>query len=193
MQSVTAWQRLESAGVLHTNRRCIDNYFLAAYNWMAEQMRHRLAVRPSETALPLWAWYQWQGQNRRKPDLRASGHLMKGERAVRIEFEIDDRVVLLSDFELWHFVLNYWYLPVSEDDGEAFEKELAKHGLSFFHTKPLPHRKYHERIEKSWRRIFDLDWSSEGIASPRAEKSIQATLWKLRLDQVKNVQEFIAR
>jgi hypothetical protein len=36
----------------------------------------------------------------------------------------------LSDFDLWHYVLNYWYLPESEAEGEEFELELKQYGLS---------------------------------------------------------------
>lgn len=43
-----------------------------------------------------------------------------------IEFEIEQDSVLLSDFELWHFVLNYWYLPSSLQDIGRFEEELKK-------------------------------------------------------------------
>ena len=68
--------------------------------------------------MPIWAWYQWEG-SRRKPDLRASGYLPKGEPGVRLELRVADDRVLLSDFDLWHYVLNYWYLPKSEKAGEA--------------------------------------------------------------------------
>ena len=76
-----------------------------------------------------------------KPDLRSSGHLLKGERGVRIEFRVSDRLILLSDFDLWHYVLNYWYLPESQKDDEAFESELSRRGLSFTKRNPYvtPH------------------------------------------------------
>jgi len=42
---------------------------------MAEQMRKRLKCVFKKVALPLWAWCQWEGERRRKPDLRSGGHL----------------------------------------------------------------------------------------------------------------------
>ena len=119
----------------------------------------------------------------------------KDERCVRIEFEVSDRLALLSDFDLWHYVLNYWYLPKSQKDDETFEAELSRHGLSCRRTKPLSDKAYHTKVAASWSRIFDLDWvdRARSIARPKAEKCIQATLWELRPDQVKDVRFFRAR
>jgi hypothetical protein len=193
-----AWEQLRQRGRLQADRRHILAEYLGPYLWMAKQMERRLAIpklRPN--TMPLWAWYQWEGQ-RKKPDLRAGGHLPTGERGVRIEFEIDDELVLLSDFDLWHYVLDYWYLPVSERDGNSFERKLKKLGLSFYrcsHQRPLPHVQYRREIEQSWERIFDIGWSDRGhvIADPPKKKSIQATFWELRIEAVAEAREFMAR
>ena len=126
------------------------------------------------------------------PDLRYS-LFPKGMKAVRLEIEIDESQALLSDYELWHYVLNYWYLPESEEDGEAFEAELNELGLSPYTTKPLPHPDYDLKVRNSWLRIFDIDWAAPGIASARDEKSIQAVFWELTMSQVKKVKEFTAK
>lgn len=63
---------------------------------------------------------------------------MRGEKGVRLTINCPAERVLLSDFSLWHYVLNYWYLPSSEAVGDAFESELAGHGLSFFDQEPVP-------------------------------------------------------
>ena len=145
--------------------------------------------------MPLWAWFQCDGATCMKPDLRSSGHLLKGERGVRIEFRVSDRLILLSDFDLWHYVLNYWYLPESQKDDEAFESELSRRGLSFYKEKPLRNAAFHRKITESWARIFDLDWTDRGrsITPTRAKKSIQASFWELRRNQVRDVRFFRAR
>jgi len=194
IQSIDAWKILQTSGTLCCDARLSDKDFAEAYEWMAEQMCKRLQVRrPAYGVLPLWAWYQWDGEQRRKPDLRSGGHLPRGERGVRIEFEIDDNLVLLSDFELWHYVLNYWYLPASVAEDEAFSAKLTERGMSFYKTKPLPEPTFDKAIRESWERIFNLDWAEEDLAAPRAEKSIQATYWELSLERVKRVDEFVAK
>lgn len=164
-----------------------------AYEWMIEQARQRIGPTPAGCQSLIWAWYQWQDQSRRKPDLRFGAHLPKGTAGVRLELEVDDAQVLLSDFELWHHVLSYTYLPASEADDEAFSAELEQRGLSVYTTRPLLDSVYHERIRQSWQRIFDLDWSDEYVARPRAQKSIQAVFWELHIEQVQHVQHFVAR
>jgi hypothetical protein len=138
-----AWAELQSKRRLRASRRHAEQDYLAPYTWMAEQMDRRLKTpRPSPTVMPLWAWYQWDGPRRRKPDLRAVRFWHpKGERAIRVECQVQDERVLLSDYELWHYVLNYWYLPKTQADGDAFDKKLDAAGFStcrFTHDNPLP-------------------------------------------------------
>ena len=42
---------------------------------MVDQMKIRLGPPPESWYFPIWAWYQWEGEKRRKPDLRAGGPL----------------------------------------------------------------------------------------------------------------------
>ena len=197
--SEQAWEALQRKGRLRTTRRHADRDFLPAYLWMTRQMERRLSVaRPSKEVLPLWSWYQWEGAQRRKLDLRAGGHLPKGVSGVRIECRVESERALLSDFDLWHYVLNYWYLPQSEKDDARFQVELADAGLSsrrFDHHNPPSRAQYRRQIESSWERIFDLAWADRGcqIASPPEKKSIQATLWEILLDDVVKSRQFTAR
>ena len=195
IQSVAAWSRLQKDGVLRADGRRIHARDRRPYAWMARQMSERIGFRPAGQALPLWAWFQWNGATCRRPDLRSCGYLPPGNWGVRIEFEISDRLALLSDFDLWHYVLNYWYLPESEQDDEDFESALLCRGLSFYKAKPLRNAAFHKRIIESWVRIFDLDWTDreQSIAHPRAKRSIQASFWELRAEQVRHAQLFTAR
>jgi len=194
IQTEEAWSELQVSGMLHATRENImESSWIGPYEWMIDQMKMRLGPPPEPGCFPVWAWYQWENENRRKPDLRAGGHLSKGQKGVRIEFECSNEGALLSDFDLWHYVLNYWYLPESEAEGEAFEVELKRHGLSFFDTKPLPNPEFHDRILKSWNRIFDLDWFEKDLALPLPKKSIQATLWEITIDQVRHCKHFKSR
>lgn len=193
IQSIEAWQVLKASRILSCNNQLIEKEFFEAYVWMAQQMEKRIPFPRPGNALPLWAWYQWDGERRKRPDLRSSGHLPRGERGVRIEFQIRDDWVLLSDFDLWHYVLNYWYLPQSLADEELFEMKLAEHGLSFYDTKPLPDPTFHDAIRQSWERIFDLECEVDDFVYPKEKKSIQATFWELRLEDVRRVDKFIAR
>jgi len=141
IQTLEAWKELQSSGVLHTRQNQIDDFhkdYLPSYKWMMEQMNVKIGIAPAKNLFPIWAWYQWDGKKRAKPDLRAiRWHHPVGEHNVRIEFTCKDEFVLLSDYVLWHHVLNSWYLPKSEDDDNTFEKNFTNVKL----TKPLYQKK----------------------------------------------------
>ena len=193
-----AWDELQKQGCLRVSHRHVEKDFVRSYLWMASQMERRLKTpKPSEDSMPIWAWWQWWG-DRRRPDLRASGYLPKGTRGVRVELQVEADCVLLSDFELWHYVLNYWYLPKTEKEGSEFEKKLTRAELSLVgctHDRPLSHAGFHREVENSWERIFDLSWTDphHRIVAVSKNRLIQAALWKLSMDDVVESKEFTAR
>lgn len=193
IQTIHAWEKLKSTSILFANHQTVDKFFLDQYQWMANEMGRRIGPGPFKNALPIWAWYQWRDARKKRPDLRSGAFAPRRQTSVLIELEIEEHQVLLSDFELWHYVLNYWYLPSSLSDGDVFEKRLEHEGVSFYKMKPVPDFKAHREIQKSWEQIFDLDWKQKDISKPKQEKSIQACVWELRLENVKCCIKFKAR
>lgn len=170
---------------------------MPAYDWLATRMEAMIGGRPSPRALPLWAWQQYDGAARPRPDLRSSGHLPRGTRGIRIEFEIDDSAVVLSDFMDWHFVLNGWYVSDSEEEDDAFDASVAKKWHSGGCWKPNFPPRHRRRIEASWEKIFDLDRACDDEdwrgPSGRDERDIQATFWSIDIGMVRRADEFTAR
>jgi hypothetical protein len=114
--------------------------------------------------------------SRPRPDLRHRGYLPKGTPGVLVELELDGERILRSDFDLWHYALNGWYLPKSLADERGFEAH--------------PDRR---RIAPSWRRMFDLEWRNRRYTAARAAKSIQGVTWELRPQDVRRSTSFVAR
>ncbi len=141
--------------------------WLPAYRWIVREMRGRLGAPPDPHQAPIWVWCQWRGVSRPRPDLRHRGYLPK---------ELDGERILRSDFDLWHYALNGWYLPKSLAD----EREFEAH----------PDRR---RIAPSWRRMFDLEWRNRRYTAARAAKSIQGVTWELRPQDVRRSTSFVAR
>lgn len=90
---------------IYGERNYVESNFLLGYEWLIKVMEERIGTRPLNDCFPIWAWYQYSSVDKKRPDLRETGHLEKGEVGVRIEIEKDDNEVLLSDYELWHFPL----------------------------------------------------------------------------------------
>lgn len=153
---------------------------------------------PKKVRYPVWAWYQWEGKRKRR-DVREKGYAERGEKIVQLTIEVDDKDVLLSDFDLFHYPLNYWYLPLDESDDVAFESDYIRAGFTWHDLKDFTIQSeemllLRERIIKSWDLIFDLDKKDDGWLYGSLEtKSIQATLWQVNLEQVVRVEIFIAK
>jgi hypothetical protein len=188
IQDMRAWERLRREGVLRGDGRRVSPYYRHAYGWMSDQMRLRLP--PHCASFPLWGWYRWQGRRQCRPDLRASGHLAKGVPGVRIELELSEESVLLSDFNGWHCVLNRHFLSINEQEDEAVARELERAGVEWRWPYPEP---FHARVVSSWQRIFDLEAGDAEWCGPLSERSIQATFWELTISQIRRVDIFRAR
>ena len=145
-----------------------------AYRWMAEQMRKHLGPPPRGIAYPLWAWACWGGENQRKPDLRSYRHNEGPGTFARLEIEVPDSRVLLSDFDDWHAVLNDTFLSWNEAEDEAFDQKEDQFSEEV---------RYAE-IEASWNRIFDLGGGDPMWRGPTVGRRIQATFWSLEWDDV---------
>jgi Domain of unknown function (DUF3841) len=184
------FQKLEKNKVIFPNKKKLSysNEFLDSYHWMATQMDKKIGGRPHPTAVPFWGWYQWQNEQVKRPDLRVRAHLQAGTRGVRMELDIPDDQVVLSDFMLWCDVLNKWYIANNLRDSNKFFADTERMGMYDSWT-----RRLQIKAEKSWYKVFDMSFHAKGIASPRYKKAIQATFWKISLNQVKDVKFFTAR
>lgn len=155
-------------------------------------------LQPTGVRYPIWAWYRWEGK-RKRMDMRKSGHAQRGEKVVQLTIEVEDEKVLLSDFDLFHYILRYDYLPLNEKDGERFDKEYEKTGYEWkdpadFRIQTNTMKNLRSKIIRSWERIFLLDKEDNGfIYGLNSKKSIQATFWELKLDQVVKAEVFIAK
>lgn len=164
---------------------------LEAYEWLGRQMQARNLARPTPDSYPVWAWYQWYGPTAKRPDLRTSSMKRWGrsERMVELLLELPDEDVLLSDYDAWHFALNYWYLGRPRDT-RAFTRRCKAVGLSYYRNKPLPDAALHAELQGSWQQMLDMDAARRVLQCRAGEQVIQATFWTLRPDHVVRVREF---
>lgn len=184
IQTVKAYEELSNKGVLYTDETLSmaheEPIFEVAYRYMMKQFAFRLNIKISN--YPVWSWYWYDGKAKPKPYLRYKGYDKPGTKLVRITLDVPDNEVLLSDFNLFHCVLNDWYIPKNEQDLETYDsrcmtdKEICKLKLD------------------SWGLIFDLEREDDNFMFGKKEnKSIQAITACIKLEQVKKVDYFIAK
>src|ERR1051325_1055844 len=141
IQTESAWQKAQKCGTLRADGRRQWRSFRRAYRWMQSEMSRRIGPPPSGVRYPIWAWLQYESVQKLRPDLRRAGHLPAGSQGVLIEFHASEGAFLLSDFDLWHYVLNRWYLPriTSEVIGVESTQLVSEC-----------------RLTRSWEAIFDI-------------------------------------
>lgn len=162
IRSLAELELLQNGETLITPDDKIDDYHVTAYQWMTKELTKRIEPPPQGVTYPIWVWRYWNSRTKPKPDLRCGGHLARGTKAVRLELEIPDEKVLLSDFDGWHAVLNEWYHAEDEADWERFD-ELEKT------LNPKIRKKL---IEESWHKIFDWEKLPDNYA-------VQGVTWQI--------------
>ena len=190
-----AWRELNNQGVLKCSVEHINSYYASSYDWMREQLKREVGPASKDSYYPIWAWYQYKSSEKPKPDLRCSGHLENGSRGVRVQIEVPNTRVLLSDFILWNLTFNDGYVPKSSDDDDKWDKLLKTIGYKNRHESgDLPER-FKKALKKSWRRIFREINLPDFFPDKQShlDKSIQACLWEIQLDEVVKFKQFKAR
>lgn len=117
-------------------------------------------------------------------DLRKREFGVKGERRVRLTIKVPPDLVLLSDEEDWHHVLNGWFVTDTEAESDLWDMR----------EKTWPREQYQQAMRQSWEKIFDLnrpqdpDWGRNGPS-----QYVQACFWVLEADMVVGERWFIPR
>lgn len=158
----------------------MKNFAESQYNWLVEQMKKRIGPPPESVTYPVWAWYRWS-RTKKRPDLRAIRWYwgQKGDKFYRLEVDIPDSEVLLSDFESWAgIILNNGLLSYTEQEDK--ELDAVYESLS-------PEEKNEFRA-KNWERVFDTaifdnGWTNRGDTT-------QATFWELRRENIRQFTPF---
>lgn len=187
IQPKKLYEKLKTEKVLHCDpvlsELVTECGFGPAYDWLAEQMKIRVGQPPEGVTYPFWAWHTIEWQHR-KPDLRRTEfRAYKGDQ-VCLELEIPDNMVLLSNEDLWHIVLNDGYYGDCVNEQEM-EKEDA-----WFDSLTLEEQTAIKM--KSWEKIFNVSPPYESAWECRG-KYVQATFWEMKLDQVVAIRNFKGR
>lgn len=200
IQHYSAYENLQKTGALRANENYLfcEDSFRHAYDWMSEKMLSYGLTPPKGVRYPIWAWYQWEGKRKRR-DMREGGYARCGEKIVQLTIEVDDHDVLLSDFDFFHYPLNRWYLPIEEKDNLEFEKRYESFGYSYQDLsnpdiQADAMKQLRNEIILSWDRMFLLKKEDNGwLYGKNENKSMQATFWELRLDEVVKAEIFVAK
>lgn len=158
--------------------------FSHAYLWLKQRMLDKGISYHQYNEHMIWAWYQWSGK-KSKPDKRFSNvYAFYSQPFVMMELDIHPNRVLLTDYDAWHFVLNYWLLAREEDSDQFSDLH------NYYREKPLLDKTAHFIIENSWETIFDMEKSRTLLEYTVEQQCVQATFFEIFKEDVKKVHYF---
>lgn len=127
--------------------------------------------------------------------MRETGYGPGGLEVYRVEVEVPDERVLLSEMGLWHVPLNNGYLAVSEEDDDAFDEEARRLTGRKFPRWGDPDFPPHlaEKVLDSWERIFPDRIDELGEYSRGGTECWQACVEYLHPGEIVKEERFILR
>jgi len=134
-----------------------EDCFKFAYGWLVEAMQKTIP-KPEHVTIPAWAWHTHNGVNT-KPDRRTYMFRRSyyADDEVILELEVPDSEVLLTDFDLWHSVLNNIEI-ISDEEYYADEDRVYTA----------------EEKAATWQQIFEV----------KDVEFVQACLWEIKPEHV---------
>lgn len=195
-QRMHVWDTLCELGYYHPfdlfnydeflNQDLKDNWgFSQSYIWLREKMIENGIEYTASNSHLIWAWYHWAGNKKKIPDKRYASvyDYYKNQAYIMLELDIPDERVCLSDYNLWEWVLNYWYADKTRKASD-FEKQY-----DYYRNKPLP-EEGDILIRNTWNHVFDLDKARNILAIPKKDQYIQATFFELFYTDIVKVHFF---
>lgn len=179
IQPIEVWKEIQNTGIYRCDPALTTLDMDDEYKWLIAKMVDRIGPPPEGVQYPVWAWYKQNGKHH-KPDLRSErwDYGPGDEDYTCIEVEIPDEQVLLSDFDVWHLILNHSLISDTEEEDreqEAMYEMMQSEQQASYR-------------DKNWERVFDVSPLNNGWIT-RGDW-IQATFWELKKGDVRAVRFF---
>lgn len=150
----------------------ISDYYLELYHWYIKRAE-KFVKRERNDQYPIWASTNYKDR------------LQVVEDTYLFELEVPEDRVVITDFDKWGYVVNYWYVPEDKEDERKHNEELKKMGIGDESAIVMGHKGnfyplLRDKILKSWNRIFEIE-SHKGAMT-------QATLWEIKKEWIIKVE-----
>ena len=146
-----------------------NDCFYRSYTWLVEKMNKKIENK-NNIQFPIWAWYKRNGTND-YPNLNELAD--KDNLQYLIKLDVPEKNVVLTDFSIWHAVLNN-FPWIDADTDEEFDKKEKEFNL-------LHGEEYKKAKEKTWETMF--------VDPINDNKYVQATFWEMTKDMILDIQE----
>lgn len=155
------WKKFKEQGYIIGNKE--HSMFPEEYQWMIGEMAKRLPNYQGE--YPVWLWTKIH------PFYTYENSMVSRKKFVLLTIELDDKDVLLSDFDAWHIPLNNW--TFSDDFVHSNDRKTDR---------------------SDWDKIFDFDWLKKHFHEDESkELHLQGTTGRIPIDKVVAVKHFSSK
>lgn len=149
----------------------IADYYIKLYDWYTSKA-DKIVSRPEGVSYPIWL------------STSKELSLQPVEGTVILVLEVDIRNVVLTNFEKWGYVVNYWYVPINKEDEIKHKEELKKYNIYdesalIMSSKGNFYPLLKNKIINSWERIFEVNDKNPGMT--------QATIWQIKKEWIVDI------
>ena len=110
------------------------------------------------------------------------------EHTIILKVEIPSDRYILCNYDAWGYIVNYFYVPLDEEDRLRHVNELKRYGVGSDDELLLTNKGnfypiLKREVQQSWKRAFTLE--------PRnLKEGIVATTWEIRKEWVREIRHF---
>ncbi len=173
-QDEVVFNEIEEKGFYQVSKESIikkygdcSKVYLDVYDWFSEEAS-KIVAKPEGAKYPIWL----------ATETKFKIGPIKGQ--VLLELEVARSDIIIMDSAKWDYILNYWYIPLDEEDNSHYLKELEKQGIynqtTMYMNDFYPVLK--RQVIESWSRLFDNEHELSTIT--------QATVWEIRKEWIVN-------
>lgn len=171
--NTTGSYRVKKEYIIQKNDTIAD-FYLDLYKWYTTHARSYIEI-PRNLEYPIWL------------SVDEDNTLQPTENTVILKAEIPNDKFIIANMDAWGYRVNYWYIPLDEEDAKKHKAELLRYGIheedSLISTDkgnfyPLLRRK----ITDSWERVFTLP--------PEKCDMMVATTWELKKEWISEVRTY---
>lgn len=140
------------------------DYYTTLYEWFTKQAKKHISI-PDDCKYPIWLMPNMDAYQKPVKDM------------VVLELEIPIGNYLITNHRCWCYRMNYFYIPLNDEDEHAHQKELERFHIESEDTLVTTDRGnfyplLKQKITSSWERVFTIP--------PETQEDTQGSCWEIK-------------
>ena len=142
----------------------LTDYYATLYEWFTKQARKHISI-PKDCKYPIWLMPNMDSYQKPVKD------------TVVLELEIPIGNYLITNHNCWCYRMNYFYIPLNDEDEQAHQKELERFHIDSEDSLTTTDKGnfyplLRQKITASWDRVFTIP--------PETPEDTQGSCWEIK-------------